>query len=182
MAIGRVLPFRDAWPRIDPKAWIAPGAIIVGDVEIGAGSSVWYNCVLRGDVERIRIGSGTNLQDGTVVHVTTGRFGAYVGDDVLIGHLAMIHGCTIQDRAFVGMSATILDNAVVESEAMVAAGSLVPPGKVIPSRQLWAGSPAKFMRDLSDEDVARNLRATRNYAEHAAAHWESLKAAGIAAD
>ena len=109
-----MLPYRGVWPKLAADVFLAPGAVVVGDVEIGAGSSVWYNAVVRGDVGRIRIGAGANIQDGTVVHVTGGAFDTLIGDEVLVGHRCMIHGCRLEDRAFIGMSATVLDGCVVE--------------------------------------------------------------------
>jgi len=158
-----ILPWRGVTPTIASDAFIAPNAAIIGDVKIGSGSSVWFGCTLRGDVHEIRVGENTNIQDGTVLHVTAGKFGCYVGSNVLIGHLALIHGCTIEDDCFIGMSSTILDGAVVESGAMVAAGALVSPGKVVRKGELWAGSPAKKMRDLSPEDIANFPVATEGY-------------------
>ncbi len=147
-----ILPYRGVTPEIDPSAFIAPGVIIIGDVVIGPESSIWPGCVLRGDMHAIRIGMRTNIQDGTVVHVTAGGQGTRIGDNVTVGHMALLHDCTVESFAFVGMKATLMDGAKLESHAVLAAGALLTPGKVVPSRQLWAGSPAKFMRNLSDVD------------------------------
>ncbi|MCP5367415.1 MAG: gamma carbonic anhydrase family protein [Hyphomicrobiales bacterium] len=168
-----ILPFRGQVPRIAPDAFIAPTATVIGDVSIGARSSIWYACVLRGDVHEIRVGEGTNIQDGTVVHVTGGRFGTYIGSDILIGHSALIHGCTLHDGCFIGMRATVMDGAVVETGAMVAAGALVTPGKRVPAGQLWAGSPAKHVRDLTPEDIATLGRGAEHYVEVAAAYMSA---------
>ncbi|MCG8695164.1 MAG: gamma carbonic anhydrase family protein [Minwuiales bacterium] len=157
-------PFKGKWPTVAPDAFIAPGAHIIGDVEIGAGSSVWFNCVLRGDVERIRVGARSNIQDGTVVHVTHDLYPTVIGDDVLVGHLAMIHGCTLESGCMIGMKAMVMDAVVVETGAMVAAGALVTPGKRVLSGQLWAGSPAKHVRDLSDEERANLTDGAKHYA------------------
>lgn len=162
-----ILPYKGAKPKIAAEAWIAPNAVVTGDVEIGPRSSIWFGCTVRGDVDIVRIGAGTNLQDNSVIHVTNEKFGTFIGDDILIGHMCLIHGCTIHDRATIGMQSCIMDGAVIEAEAMVAGGSLVTPGKVVKSRQLWAGRPAKYMRDLSDDDIAEYLVATKLYAEHA---------------
>ena len=132
--------------------FIAPTASIIGDVEIGQGSSVWYNCVLRGDLNEIRVGENTNIQDGTIVHVDSRSHGTYIGSRVTIGHLALIHACTIEDDAMIGMQATVMDGAVIESGALVAACALVPPGKRVLKGQLWAGSPASYMRDVRASD------------------------------
>lgn len=162
---SQILPFRGKTPRIADDAWIAPNATIIGDVEIGPRSSVWFNCTVRGDVNIIRIGDGTNIQDGTVIHVDSKKYGTFVGDNVLVGHMALIHACLIEDGAFVGMKACVMDGAIVERGAMVAAGALVPPGKVVPSGQLWAGVPAQYIRDLRPEEVAGMEDAARRYAD-----------------
>ncbi|MCB2107158.1 MAG: gamma carbonic anhydrase family protein [Rhodobacteraceae bacterium] len=174
MAGPLILPWKGVWPTISADAFIAPNATIIGDVVIGARSSVWFNCVLRGDVNYIRIGEGTNIQDGTVVHVSTNDGPTLIGNDILIGHLALIHGCKLEDGCFVGMSATVMDDAVVESGAMVAAGALVGPGKRIPGGQLWAGKPAKFKRDLRAEELDQTKVQTRRYAELAAIYKAML--------
>ena len=171
---GLVLPFDGVEPRVAPDVFLAPGSIVVGDVEIGERSSLWYNVVVRADVGLVRIGKGTNIQDGSVVHVTGGQFDTHIGDDVLVGHLCMIHGCVLQDRAFIGMKATVLDGAVVESDAMVAAGAIVTPNKVVKSGELWAGAPAKKMRDLEPDEIKRRNRSAPNYAANAALHRQSL--------
>ncbi|GGE20528.1 gamma carbonic anhydrase family protein [Polymorphobacter glacialis] len=167
-------PFGDKHPLIAPTAFIAPGARVIGDVTIGDEASIWYNVVLRGDVERITIGVRTNIQDGSVVHVTTNRYATLIGDDVLIGHLAMIHGCVLENHAFIGLGAIVMDDCVVETDAMLAAGALLTPGKRIGSRELWAGRPAKLLRMLSDEDVARNRSAAAGYVALAKLHRASL--------
>jgi carbonic anhydrase/acetyltransferase-like protein (isoleucine patch superfamily) len=161
---GVILPYQGVLPTIDADAFIAPTAVVVGDVVIGAGSSVWFNCTIRGDVHEIRIGERTNIQDGTVVHVTGGKFGTYIGSDITIGHGAVIHACTLEDGCFIGMGATILDGAVVESGAMVAAGAVVTPGKRVPTGELWGGNPAKLLRPLKPEDIAFFPKSAANYA------------------
>jgi carbonic anhydrase/acetyltransferase-like protein (isoleucine patch superfamily) len=171
-----VLPWRGVVPRIEAAAWLAPNATVIGDVEIGAGSSIWFGAILRGDVNRIRVGRGTNIQDGSVVHVTRARFGTLIGDDVLIGHMAMIHGCTIEDGAFVGMKACVMDGAVVAGGAMVAAGALVTPGKRVGAGELWAGTPARFVRTLDEEERRSMREAAPRYAALAAEY----RAAGVA--
>ena len=126
-------------PRIAPDAFIAPNAVIIGDVEIGSQTNVWFNCVIRGDVNTIRIGNRTNIQDGTVIHVTRKTGPTKIGSGVTIGHMVLLHACTLEDNSFVGMQSTIMDNAVVESGGMVAAGAIVTPNKRIPRGQIWAG-------------------------------------------
>ncbi len=149
-----VRPYKDSAPVLDPSAFIAENAVIIGDVKIGAESSVWYGCILRGDVNNIIIGNRTNIQDGTVIHVSSTTQGTYIGDDVTVGHMALLHACTIGNRCLIGMKACVMDDAVVEDDAIVAAGALVTPGKRIPSGQLWGGAPARYMRDLSAKDLA----------------------------
>lgn len=158
-----LLPYQGKLPKIHPTAFIAPGAVIIGDVEIGAYSNIWFGCVIRGDVNYIRIGERTNIQDGTVVHVTRVTSPTHIGSGITIGHQALLHACTLEDNCFIGMGAQILDDAVVESKAMVAAGALVTPKKRVPSGQLWAGNPAKFMRDLTAKDLAFFPVSAENY-------------------
>ena len=148
-----IKPYKDITPTIDLSTFVAETAVIIGDVTLGAESSIWYGCVLRGDVNNIIIGARTNIQDGTVIHVSSTTQGTYIGDDVTVGHMALLHACTIGNRAFIGMKACVMDDAVVEDEAMVAAGALVTPGKRVPKHQLWGGSPARFMRDLTSEEI-----------------------------
>ncbi|MDE3059405.1 MAG: gamma carbonic anhydrase family protein [Pseudomonadota bacterium] len=156
------------FPRISEKAFIAPGAVVVGDVEIGDECGVWFGCIIRADVNIVRIGSRTNIQDGTIIHVTRKTAPTLIGSGVTIGHAALLHGCTLEDDSFVGMRATIMDGAVVESGAMVAAGALVTPGKRVPKGQLWAGSPARYFRDLTVEEQEFIPISARHYAIHAA--------------
>ena len=158
-----VKPYKDKYPVIDKTVFIADNTSIIGDVTIGVDSGVWFNCVLRGDVNDIKIGARTNIQDGTVIHVSSTLQGTYIGDDVTVGHMALLHACTIGDRAFIGMQACVMDGAVVEDEAMVAAGALVTPGKRVPSRQLWGGRPAKYMRDLTDDEIAGLKKSADHY-------------------
>lgn len=167
--------YKGTTPKIAEGVFVAENAVIIGDVEIGAQSSIWYGCVLRGDVERIRIGKRTNIQDGTIVHVTADKFGTFIGDDVLVGHNAIIHGCTLEDGAFVGMGAIVLDGAVVESGAMVAAGALVTPGKVVKAGELWGGNPAKKMRDLSPDQIAGLKSGTDHYVDVASNYLDEEK-------
>ena len=177
-----LLTFGGRSPQVDPAAFVAPGAQVIGDVAIGPESSIWYNCVLRGDVNRIRIGARTNIQDGSVVHVDSPKPGApeghptLIGDDVLIGHLAMVHGCVLHDRAFVGLGAIVMDGCEIEGGAMLAAGAMLTPGKRIPAGQLWAGRPAKYVRDLSEEELAGHRAGVAHYVALARAHAAAVKA------
>jgi len=162
---GIILPYKNILPRIDPSAFIAQNAVVTGDVEIGADSSVWFGCVMRGDVNEIRVGARTNIQDGTIVHCTRNKFGTYIGNDITIGHAAVLHACVLEDGCFVGMGAIVMDGARVESGAMVAAGALVPPGKVVKKGELWAGNPAKPMRPLTEEELAFFPVSAKHYVE-----------------
>ena len=178
-----MLSFGAKSPVVHPCAFVAPGAQLIGDVKIGAEASIWYNCVLRGDVNRIRIGARTNIQDGSVIHVDSprpGRDGGHptlIGSEVLIGHLTMVHGCILHDRSFVGLGSIVMDGCEIESNAMLAAGAMLTPGKRIPAGQLWAGRPAKYVRDLSEEEIAGNLAGVFHYVELAKAHAEAVRAA-----
>ena len=167
-------PFEGKLPTVHPGAWVAPTAAVIGDVGIGEGSNVWYHCVLRGDTNYIRIGARSNIQDGTIIHVNSGTFPTIIGDDVTVGHAAIIHACTLEDRAFVGMGATVLDGAVVEAGAVLAAGSVLPPGKRIPALELWMGNPAKFVRVLTPEARAGFDRTATHYVELSGRHRASL--------
>lgn len=160
-----ILPYKGKLPKIHPTAFIAPGAVVIGDVEIGAETNVWFGCVIRGDVNTIRIGSRTNIQDGTVVHVTHKTAPTVIGSDITIGHKAIIHGCTLQDGSFVGMGATVMDAAVVETGGMLAAGALLTPNKRIKGGELWAGSPAKYFRDMSREESEFIYISAKHYVE-----------------
>ncbi len=160
-----ILPYRGVRPAIAADAFIAPNATIIGDTVIGPGTGIWFGCVLRGDVHQIRVGSRVNIQDGTIVHVSGGRSPTFIGDDVSIGHMALIHGCTLEHEAFVGMGAIVMDEVVVETGAMVAAGALVTPGKRVRAGELWAGRPAKLMRALTEEDYKITRGTAENYAK-----------------
>lgn len=159
------LPWNGVHPVIAPDAFVAPNATIVGDAQIGSEASIWFNVVLRGDVNYIRVGARTNIQDGTVVHVSSKDHPTLIGADVLIGHMAMIHACTLEDGCFVGMSATVMDGAVVERGAMVAAGALIAPGKRVGAGQLWAGTPAKYVRDVTPEETASFPEQIQRYVD-----------------
>ncbi len=153
---------------------MAPSASVIGDVTLEEGASVWYGCVLRGDTMFIRVGARSNVQDGTIVHVARGTLPAIIGEDVTVGHACIIHACTLKDRAFVGMGATVLDGAVIEEGGMLGAGGLLPPGKVIGAGELWVGSPARFVRVMSAEERARWDGTTAHYVGLAREHRASL--------
>ena len=145
---------------------MAEGAHIIGDVHIGEHSSVWFNCVLRGDCYHIRVGENTNIQDNTVIHVTQGRFATILGDRVTVGHSVVLHGCTVNDRCLIGIGAIVLDDVAIGEESFIAAGSLVTPGTVIPPRSLVMGAPAKVRREVTDEEVARIDEHWQHYVEY----------------
>ncbi|MFC3226699.1 gamma carbonic anhydrase family protein [Marinibaculum pumilum] len=172
-------PYRGTWPRIDPAAFVAPGAVVAGDVEIGPGCSIWYNCTLRGDVNVIRIGRDSNIQDGTVIHVSRFGQGTYIGDSVTVGHMALLHACMLRNGCFIGMQATVMDDCVVEAGAMVAAGALVTPGKTVPQGTVWGGRPAKYMRDIRPDEVAYFADTARHYAAMGAEYAAALKAESV---
>jgi carbonic anhydrase/acetyltransferase-like protein (isoleucine patch superfamily) len=148
-----IISYRGKRPKIAAGAFVAPTAVLAGDVEVAAGASVWFHCVLRGDVNFIRIGASSNVQDGTVIHCRTGGWPTLVGANVTIGHSVVLHACTLQDGAFVGMQAVVMDNCIIEEDAMLAAGALLSPGKIVKRRELWAGRPAKFARAVSDDEI-----------------------------
>mmetsp|Transcript_38598 Transcript_38598/g.46696 ORF Transcript_38598/g.46696 Transcript_38598/m.46696 type:complete len:257 (-) Transcript_38598:199-969(-) len=170
-----VMNIFDKVPSVDDNSFVAPNASVIGDVSIGANSSVWYGCVLRGDVNSVRIGSGTNIQDNTVVHVSRNNAGGValptiIGNNVTVGHAATLHACTVEDSSFVGMGATLMDGVKVESGAMVAAGAVVTQGTTVPTGQIWAGSPAKFLRKLTEQERSFLDVSADNYADLALRH------------
>lgn len=173
-----LLPFRDHFPRIAADAFIAPSAVVIGDVTIGAGASVWFNCVVRGDEREIVIGARTNIQDGTVIHVSSHSQGTHIGAEVTVGHMALLHACTIADGGFVGMGAIMLDESVVESGGMLAAGAMLTPGKRVRRGELWAGRPARLSRMLTEADIENMPRAVETYLERARNYRAALVCSG----
>ena len=175
---GLVLPFGNLVPKIAGDAFVAANATVIGDVEIGALSGIWFGCVVRGDGNSIRIGERTNIQDGTVIHVNAERDGGRgavgwrttIGSDITVGHMALLHACTLEDGAFVGMKAVVMDGCVVEGQGMVAAGALLTPGKRVRKGELWAGSPARLMRQMSAAEFEYLTYSARHYVELAAAY------------
>ncbi len=170
------IPYKNKKPKINKDVFIAQGVRIIGDVEIASGSSVWYNCVLRGDVNYIKIGENTNIQDGTIIHVSSHGFSATgakgaptkLGNNVTVGHNATIHACEIGDFALVGMGSTILDRAIIEEMALIAAGSVITPGTLVQKKELWAGNPAKFIRRLSVKEEKLLINTPKVYFKLAA--------------
>lgn len=167
-----ILPWNGILPTIAAECFIAPNATIIGDVTIGAGASVWFGCVLRGDEEAIRIGEGTNIQDLTLVHTSGGVSPTVIGANVTIGHNAIIHGCTIEDGALVGMGAIVLDEAVIERDAIIAAGAVISPGKRVKAGELWAGVPARLIGPAT----AKHLEMARSIPGRYAAKGQSYRA------
>jgi carbonic anhydrase/acetyltransferase-like protein (isoleucine patch superfamily) len=165
----RLAQFLGQTPRVDPTAYIAPSATVVGDVRLGAHCSIWPSAVLRGDINYIEVGEGTNIQDGAVIHLAD-NFPAIIGHHVTIGHLAMVHACVIEDECLIGMSATILDGAVIGAQSMVGAGSLVTKGTKIPPGSLVIGSPARVLRTLTPEERTALRDSAEKYIQVAAAH------------
>jgi carbonic anhydrase/acetyltransferase-like protein (isoleucine patch superfamily) len=171
---GLILSYEKTVPTIADNTFIAPNATVIGDVVIGAESGIWFNCLLRGDVNEIRIGERTNIQDGSVVHVSGQGQGTYIGNDITIGHMALIHACTLEDGCFIGMNATVMDDCVVESGAMVAAGALVPPGKRVLAGQVWGGTPARYLRDIRESDLQMMRHTAPYYVELANSYRKKL--------
>ena len=165
-----IAAFLDHMPEIDNRAFIAPTAAVVGAVRIGADSSIWYQVTVRGDNNYIIIGTGTNIQDNSCIHISSREFPTIIGNYVSVGHSALVHACTLENHSFVGMGAIVMDGAVIESDAMLAAGAMLTPGKRIPSGELWAGRPAGKMRMLTPQDIAENRRIARHYIEVGRAH------------
>ena len=165
--MATILSYGGIWPDIDKSAFIAETAVVTGDVKIGKNTGIWYGCVVRGDVNKVRIGSGVNIQDGTIVHVS-GNFETVIENNVTIGHMALIHACTLGEGCFIGMKACIMDGAVVETGAMLAADALLTPGKRIPAGELWAGSPARFVRKVGEKEIAMMEYTAPRYVKMAA--------------
>ncbi len=164
--------FKNTLPTLGKETWVASSADVVGDVTCGEECSIWFGCVVRGDVHYIKIGSRTNIQDLSMIHVTHYKNGdkstgnpTVIGDDVTVGHRVMLHGCTIENACLIGMSATILDGAVIGKESIVGAGALVTKNKVFPPRSLIMGTPAKVVRELNDEEVAELYASAKRYVE-----------------
>lgn len=174
-----IRPFKGVHPKINDFAFIADTAVVIGDVEIGTESSIWFNTVVRGDVNRIRIGDRTNIQDLSLLHVTHKKHaddpGAplLIGNDVTVAHSVTLHGCTIENGAFIGMQALVMDRAVVGEQALVGARSLVTEDTVIPPRTLWMGSPARYKRDLTHQELERLGKSSANYVRYAMEYLES---------
>jgi carbonic anhydrase/acetyltransferase-like protein (isoleucine patch superfamily) len=175
MTEDKLFKYLDMFPEIEENVFLASGVKIVGNVKIEENSSVWYNTVIRGDVNIVRIGKKTNIQDLSMLHVTFNEFPLTIGDEVTIGHSVTLHGCTLHDRTFIGMGATILDGAIIESDSMVAAGAVVRQGFVVPSGKLVAGVPAKVIRDLTESEIDNIKESAERYKKYSEISKESLK-------
>lgn len=171
---GSIITYKGITPKIHPSAFICEGVKIIGDVEIGMDSSVWYNTVIRGDVHYIRIGEGTNIQDLSMLHVTNGLYPLNIGNEVLIGHSVALHGCSLHDRCMIGIGAKVLDGAKVNSNSLVAAGALVKEHFIVPEGSLVAGVPAKVVRDLSPEEIDKIVFMARRYIDYTAEYRAQL--------
>lgn len=158
-----ILPFKDKYPLTGKNIFIADTAVVIGDVVLGEECSVWFNAVIRGDVNYIRIGVRTNVQDGCVLHVTNGKYPLIIGKDVTIGHNATVHGCNVKDNILIGMGAVILDNSVINSNSIVGAGSVVKENFVVPEGVLAAGVPAKIIRDLKEDEIINITQSALSY-------------------
>jgi carbonic anhydrase/acetyltransferase-like protein (isoleucine patch superfamily) len=161
-------------PKIAPTAFIAEGAVIIGDVEIGEHASVWYHCVLRADVGYIRVGARSNVQDGSCLHMTSDLSHAVIGVDVTVGHNAIVHGATVEDGALIGMGSILLDNAVIGRQSLIAAGSLIPPRMQVPPFSMVRGQPGKVVRELTEHERLEGKRGAEHYQELAAEHRKSM--------
>lgn len=167
------LKYKELKPQIHNSVFTAMGSIIVGDVHIDQNSSIWYNCVLRGDVAKIQIGKDSNIQDGTIIHTSRFNGPCIIGDRVTVGHLCLLHACVIDDDAFVGMSSTVMDYAKIESFGFLAANSLLTPNKIIKSGEMWAGSPAKFIRNINEQEESLIKDNHKHYKNLANEHKKS---------
>ena len=162
---GLILPYRNVMPKVGKDVFIAPSASVIGDVVLGDRSSIWFNCLIRGDGNYIRIGAETNIQDGTIIHISTNNGPTIIGERVTVGHGAIIHACTIEDDTMIGIGAIVLDKAVVQRGAVVAAGAVVPPGKIVKAGEMWSGVPAQFTRPTKDSEIAFIARNAAHYVE-----------------
>ena len=173
-----ILPFHGKTPVIHDSAFVAPGAVIIGDVEICEDASIWYGSVLRADTNKIVVGKGSNVQDGTVIHVDLPEIGGtpcLIGENVLVGHRCMLHGCEIQDGGFVGMCSTVLDGAVIESGGFLAAGAFLSNNKRVPTGEMWAGLPARKLRDLREGEDKMALMGSEHYVKESKEHMKALR-------
>ena len=170
----QMFPYQNIFPALDDSVFLAPGSKIIGDVVIGKDSSVWYNTVIRGDVNYIRIGDFTNVQDCSMLHVTYETNPLIIGDEVTIGHSVTLHGCTIESRTLIGMNSVVLDGAIVRSNSIVAAGAVVRPGFVVPEGKLVGGVPCNIIRDLSENEIGEIKKSAQRYKKYTEITKDSL--------
>lgn len=173
----QLFSYKNLYPQLHKTVFLAPGVKIIGDVEIGEFSSVWYNSVVRGDIHYIKIGSHTNIQDGSILHVTNGKYSINIGSKVTIAHSVKLHGCNLKDNCFIGIGATLLDGSIVEENSIVGAGSVILENFIVPAGKLAAGIPGKIIRDLSENEMEEIEKNAQRYVEYAKVTIESLKAA-----
>ncbi len=171
-----VIPFKEKTPVVSASAFVAPDAWIIGDTTVGDNVSIFFNTVLRGDIQSIKVGRGTNLQEHTLIHTSHGMSPALIGEDVTVGHRAIIHGCSIGDRCLIGMGATVLDNAEIGEECIIGAHTLVPKGTKIPPRSLVIGTPAKVVRSLTEDEIKSLTDSARGYQTLAATYTSIFSA------
>ncbi len=164
----------DKQPRLDPSAWVAPNATLIGDVRLAAQSSVWWHVVIRADNDLIEIGAGSNIQDGSILHTDEG-LPMRIGSFVTVGHMAVVHGCTVGDQSLIGIKSVILNGAVIGNQCLIGANTLIPEGRIIPDRSLVMGSPGKVVRELSDADLSRFARNARHYVHNAQRYQQLLE-------
>ena len=162
-----ILPVNGQSPLIPSSCWIAPNATLVGDVQLGENCTVWFNAVIRGDVNEIRIGNETNIQDGAIIHCTYKKAGTYIGNQVSIAHNAVVHGCTIHDRVLIGMGAIVMDGAIIHSDSVIAAGAVVLANTIVEPNSIYAGMPAKKVKNITTEMEEVILRTAKNYPMYA---------------
>ena len=172
---NKLFPYLNTFPKLGKNVFLASGVKVIGDVEIGDDSSIWYNSVVRGDVHYIKIGKGTNIQDLSMLHVTNGKFPLNIGDNVTIGHSVTLHGCTLMNLCLIGMGAVVLDGATIEENSMVAAGAVVRQDFIVPSGKLVAGVPAKIIRELTQDEINEFKRSAERYKEYTKLTLQSLK-------
>ncbi|OQR84644.1 hypothetical protein ACHHYP_13114 [Achlya hypogyna] len=181
----QIMNLYDKVPNVAFDSWVAPSASVIGDVEICNDASVWYGVVIRGDLNKVSIGNRTNIQDRTVIHTSSTTTpglapGASIGNDVTVGHGCILYSCTIENNCLIGMGSIVLDGALVESNSILAAGTVVPPGRRIPSGQLWAGSPAQYVRDVTEDEIADLTKQAAEYKNLAATHSDEFLPYGTA--
>ena len=170
----KLFPYKNLYPKLSKDVFLAPGVKIIGDVEVGEYTSIWYNSVIRGDVHYIKIGAYTNIQDCSMLHVTNGKYSLNIGDRVTIAHSVKLHGCTLKDKCLIGIGAILLDGSVVEENSMIAAGTVLLENFIVPAGKLVAGIPGKIIRDLTNEEISEIEMSAKRYVDYAATTQESL--------